>query len=94
LHGLFGRQSGAVDGYAYTPANKNSGKYSRTRANEQTQLLIILYLSIGIVWNEQTLFDYLENPKNYIKGTKMNFPGFKKPEDRADVIAYLKQATA
>jgi cytochrome c len=45
----------------------------------------------GIVWTEQTLFDYLENPKKYIKGTKMAFAGFKKPAERADVVSYLKQ---
>jgi len=32
---------------------------------------------------------YLENPKKYIKGTNMAFPGFKKEKDRADVVAYL-----
>ena len=47
----------------------------------------------GIVWHDGTLFDYLENPKKYIKGTKMNFPGFKSPQDRSDVIEYLKQST-
>lgn len=30
----------------------------------------------------------------YIPGTKMVFPGLKKPQDRADLIAYLKQSTA
>ena len=43
----------------------------------------------GVVWNEDTLFIYLKNPKKYIPGTKMNFAGFKKAQDRADVIAYL-----
>ena len=33
------------------------------------------------------MFDYLENPKKYIKGTNMAFPGFKKEQDRADVRA-------
>lgn len=47
----------------------------------------------GITWNDDTLFIYLENPKKYIPGTKMVFAGLKKPQDRADLIAYLKDAT-
>lgn len=47
----------------------------------------------GIVWTEEALFNYLEDPRKAIPGTKMYFPGLKKPQDRADVIAYLKQAT-
>jgi cytochrome c len=43
-----------------------------------------------VTWDEPTLFQYLLNPKKFIKGTKMAFPGFKKEQDRADVIAYLK----
>ncbi|KAG0330757.1 iso-1-cytochrome c, partial [Podila horticola] len=46
----------------------------------------------GVIWSDQTLFDYLENPKKYIPGTKMAFNGFKKPKERNDVIAYLKEA--
>ena len=43
----------------------------------------------GIEWSNQTMFDYLKDPKKYIKGTNMAFPGFKKEQDRADVVAYL-----
>ena len=47
-----------------------------------------------VVWSEEEMFVYLENPKKYVPGTKMVFAGFKKPKDRADVIAYLKESTA
>ena len=47
----------------------------------------------GWVWNAETLNTYLENPKGVVEGTKMAFPGLKKPEERADVIAYLEEAT-
>lgn len=41
------------------------------------------------VWDQAALDAYLENPKGYVKGTKMSFAGLKKAEDRAAVIAYL-----
>ena len=47
--------------------------YSYTQAN----------IDKGITWAEDTLFDYLENPKKYIPGTKMVFVGLKKPQERA-----------
>lgn len=48
----------------------------------------------GITWDEAQLFKYLENPKTLVPGTKMAFPGLKNEEDRNNLIAYLKQATA
>ncbi|KAJ6291629.1 hypothetical protein OIU76_023668 [Salix suchowensis] len=50
--------------------------------------------NMAVIWEEKTLYDYLLNPKKYIPGTKMVFPGLKKPQERADLIAYLKQSTA
>lgn len=47
----------------------------------------------GITWDEETLFEYLENPKKYIPGTKMAFAGLKKDKDRNDLITYLKDET-
>jgi cytochrome c len=48
----------------------------------------------GIVWSDETLHKYLEKPKDMVAGTKMAFPGLREAQDRDDVIAYLKQATA
>ncbi|KAJ2917572.1 hypothetical protein MD484_g2854, partial [Candolleomyces efflorescens] len=48
----------------------------------------------GVTWTEQTMFEYLENPKKYIPGTKMAFAGLKKDKDRNDLITFLKAETA
>lgn len=45
----------------------------------------------GITWTQQKIFDYLKNPQAMVPGTKMTFPGLPKAQDRADVVAYLKQ---
>ncbi|HEY7687180.1 MAG TPA: cytochrome c family protein [Dongiaceae bacterium] len=48
----------------------------------------------GVVWDETTLDKFLTAPREYINGTKMPFAGMKDPQERADLIAWLKQATA
>jgi len=45
----------------------------------------------GITWDNETMFNWLSNPKSVIKGTNMAFVGFKKPTDSADVIAFLNK---
>lgn len=47
----------------------------------------------GVVWNEKTLATYLADPKAFVPGNRMAFAGLRKPQDIADLIAYLKQAT-
>jgi len=47
----------------------------------------------GIVWNEQTLDRFLADPRGVVPGTKMTYAGIGNAQDRADLIAYLKQAT-
>uniref|UniRef100_A0A8C4QZ78 Cytochrome c, somatic b n=1 Tax=Eptatretus burgeri TaxID=7764 RepID=A0A8C4QZ78_EPTBU len=48
----------------------------------------------GVTWTEETLLVYLENPRKYIPGTKMIFPGIRKRNEREDLVAYLKQETS
>ena len=43
----------------------------------------------GLTWNTATLDAYLANPRAKLPGIKMIFAGLPKPEDRANVIAYL-----
>lgn len=44
---------------------------------------------VADIWTPENLNAFLENPKKYATGTTMNFAGFPKIEDRADIIAWL-----
>jgi cytochrome c len=46
----------------------------------------------GVVWNDQSLDRYLENPAGFIPGNHMTFPGIPDEKTRADLIAFLKQS--
>ena len=45
----------------------------------------------GGKWTFEELNEFLYKPKEYIKGTKMNFAGLKNVEDRANIIFCLRQ---
>jgi cytochrome c len=45
----------------------------------------------GLVWTEEVMLKYLENPLSYMPGTKMAFAGLKDEQDRKDLVAYLKK---
>ena len=53
--------------------------YTYSKANKES----------GLIWTPEKLNAYLEAPQKLVKGTKMAFAGLKKPEDRANVIAFL-----
>jgi cytochrome c len=44
-------------------------------------------------WTDANLDAFIANPKGWAPGTKMTFPGLKKPEERAAVIAYLRSVS-
>ena len=46
----------------------------------------------AVVWNESTIAEYVVDPKAYIPGNKMIFPGLKKESEMADLMAFLKAA--
>jgi cytochrome c len=49
--------------------------------------------SSGLVWTPRALDAWLADPASFVAGTKMTFTGYRSPEDRRDLIAYLLQAT-
>jgi cytochrome c len=46
-----------------------------------------------LVWTEDNLFKYLENPAAFMPDNKMTYAGMKDEADRRGLIAYLKQQT-
>ena len=59
------------------PASVEGFGYSNALAELETE------------WTPENLSAFLENPKAYAPGNKMTFPGLKKIDDRASLIAYL-----
>lgn len=47
------------------------------------------YAAAHPTWTVEELTAWLTDPKGTVPGTKMSFPGLKKPEDVANIIAYL-----
>lgn len=72
-----------LNGVAGRPAGVYPG-YSYSAANKNS----------GLIWDEATLASYLRAPSQVVPGTKMMFPGLKKDQEIANVIAYLKQFDA
>jgi len=46
----------------------------------------------ALTWDDGNLSSYLTDPKTFIPGNKMTFPGFKKVDELENLLAYLKQA--
>lgn len=44
-------------------------------------------------WDAERLDHWLENPREFLRGNKMSFPGITDAEDRRDLIAFLKVET-
>lgn len=44
----------------------------------------------GLFWTAETLDAYVENPRALVSKTRMAFRGVKDPDDRADLLAYLR----
>ncbi|MEM7651423.1 MAG: cytochrome c family protein, partial [Pseudomonadota bacterium] len=46
--------------------------------------------NFGGAWGYEELNFFMWKPKTYMPGTKMNYAGLKKPEDRAAIIGWLR----
>jgi cytochrome c len=49
--------------------------------------------SANIVWTDKTLNDWITDPQHLVPGNQMTFAGIKDARQRADLLAFLKEAT-
>ncbi len=66
------------------------GVVDRQRAHEGGFEYSAALKEKGGTWTYDELDHFLANPKTYVPGTKMAFAGIQAPQERADVIAYLR----
>jgi cytochrome c len=71
---VIGRKLGSHEGFNYSPAMKAAGEKPGDEG----------------VWTYEHLNAFIANPKAVVPGTRMAYAGLRKPEDRANLIAYLR----
>jgi len=49
--------------------------------------------SADIVWTDKTLDEWIKDPQYVVPGNEMTFAGIKEVQQRADLLAFLKEAT-
>lgn len=70
------------------------GIYGRAAAAGEGFVYSAALQAAGITWDDAALDGWLTSPATAVSGTTMIFAGIKNPKQRADLIAYLRQATA
>ena len=63
---------------------------NRPKANVEGFAYSKALKNLGGTWTYEELAEFLYKPKKYVKGTKMNFAGLKKVEDRANLVLFLR----
>ncbi len=70
------------------------GIFGRTAGALEDYKYSTAMVESGIVWDDENMDGYLKKPRAFLKGTKMAFAGIKKDNQRADLIAFLKEKSA
>lgn len=47
--------------------------------------------SSGVIWNDETLDQWIADPQHVVPGNQMTFPGVKDRAQRSDLLAFLKE---
>jgi len=89
------KKCGSCHNYKKDSANKIGPNLwniiNRPKANVEGFAYSKALTAIGGEWNYEELAEFLYKPKLYAEGTKMNFSGLKKVQDRANLILFLRE---
>ena len=78
LYGVLGGPKAHMEGFNYSPAMRTAA----ARPGDEGK------------WTYEELNRFLSNPQADIRGTRMNFPGLRRAQDRANIIAWLRTQNA
>ena len=82
--------SRSPEGVSPPVADSVRGHWVERLAPVGCDIVCLRYAVPGL--DDATLDAWLTNPRAFAAGNKMTFAGLSNPQDRADVIAYLKAA--
>lgn len=71
-----------------------TGVFGRTSGTLEGYKYSKAMKAANIVWSAATLDEFLTKPKKFVPKTKMSFAGFKKADQRRDLIAFLLEETS
>ena len=69
------------------------GVFGRTAGTHQGYNYSNAVRQAGFVWDAERLDQWLTRPRDFLPGNKMSFAGIPMPDERRDLIAYLKVET-
>ena len=64
---------------------------NRPKANVEGFAYSKALAEYGGKWGYEELAEFLYKPKQFVKGTKMNFAGLNNVQDRANIVLFLRQ---
>jgi cytochrome c len=78
LYGVVDGPKAHMEGFNYSPAMRAAAAQPGDEGH----------------WTYEELNKFLSNPQADIRGTRMNFPGLRRAQDRANIIAWLRTQSA
>lgn len=69
------------------------GVFGRTAGTKPGYAYSAAMKKAGFPWDAEKIAAYITKPLAFVPGNKMAFPGVPKDDVRANIIAYLKEAT-